>query len=86
MTEEELLDFTEFDDTLVSFSSFNEDDFAFSLLEEFFWMLELEDFAELLLDPIPPSGVQDDDKGSTLDEDFTELDDELRGVQNPIVM
>jgi hypothetical protein len=49
-------------------------------------MLELEDFAELLLDPIPPSGVQDDDKGSTLDEDFTELDDELRGVQNPIVM
>ena len=75
MTEEELLDFTELDDDLVSFSSFDEEDFAFSLLEEFFWTLELDDFAELLLDPI--ASLQDDDKGLTLDEDFTELDELL---------
>lgn len=52
MTEEELLDFTELDDSLVSFSFFEDDDIAISLLDEFFWMLELEDFAKLLLDSL----------------------------------
>jgi hypothetical protein len=96
-TEEELLDLTEFDDTLVSFSSFDEEDFAellldpiaslqdddkgltldedfaFSLLDELFWMPELEDFAELLLD----SGSL---PGMTGDDDFpcsTEEDDSI---------
>jgi hypothetical protein len=62
MTEEELLDFAELDDSLVSFSSFEDEDFAFSLLDEVtsagsagsptlsVTLLLLEDFAKLLLD------------------------------------
>jgi hypothetical protein len=42
-------------------------------------MLELENFAELLLDPI--ASLQDD-KGLTLDEYFTELDELLLSTLN----
>jgi hypothetical protein len=58
---------------LVSVSSFDDEDFAFSLLDEFFWTLELEDLVELLLDPI--ASLQDDDEGVMLAEDFAELDE-----------
>ena len=75
-TEEELLDFTEFDDALVSFSSFDEDDFAFSLLDEFFCTLELEDFAELLLDSSAFGFRMTDEDDSTPNSSFGPEEDE----------
>ena len=68
MTDEELLDFTELDDAFVSFSSFDDEDFAFSLLDEFFCTLELEDFAELLLDCFASLAMTEEELFSFFDE------------------